>query len=244
MRRRTTLERPTTYQELVTEVRRYDRDQLLLALANYSRIWDGSHTLPEGRTNPFLPWNVAGAAATALTRGTSGGRAPDADDVAWACYLYFNLEHPGDTADPGFAVRLLARILAQQAPYQRASMLELARPVALFEQTAFKPDYQPRVMTPGWGERVLGCSVSEWVSVGFALYAAMKNGSHYPFDWEPGLDTLLGVLGGRARFEEVVERGFTTDVASFKAERRALVDAHPGTDYARYQREPYAFNPL
>ncbi|MDF2916440.1 MAG: hypothetical protein K0S70_657 [Microbacterium sp.] len=234
-----------SYQDFRAACKRYDRDQLLRLLSELSRGWDGSTHDARGRTRPFLPWDIAGIAATTLQWGTPGGRVATPDDVLALCSKHLNLEHPGEREDD-FATKTVLRLLYQQIPYQRSAKLaSWARPVALFEQTPFLDDYKPEAMASGWEDDLLGCSVGVWSSVGFALHsAAVHQGSRYPFGWEPGIAAALTALGGEAVFDAVVRRGFSTELSDFQQARREITAKYPGSSVQQFIREPFAYNPI
>lgn len=234
----------TTYQDFLATVRAYDRDALLRALARASSEWDGSTHNSKGEIHPFLPWNVEGAAAVVISRGTRGKKTPTLEDVAWVCYLFSNLEHPGAPGEADFALQLLARFLYQQMPYQRLSLKEWARTVALFAETEFKLHHHPKVMQPGWDQELLKGSIRDFVSIGFCLLAALSNGSFYPFIWGSGIKDVVDLLGGQDAFDAVVEHNFLTDIDEFKRQRRAAVDDLVGSPAEKWKREPFAYNPL
>lgn len=230
----------TRYQELIAFARRFDRDLLLVGLARAGANWTGSSVDEHGRMHPFLPWNVSGAAATVIARGTRGGRNPTLEDIRRLCYLFFNLEHPGTPGDADFGLQLLGRVLYQQWPYLRLDLKEWARPVALFNDTDFSPGYTPEVMVPGWETDLLGSSMAEFVSVGFTLYAAARTGGRHPLVWDEGLAELVEIYGGRERFDEIVETQFVTDIERFKESRRGYIESNG----LSFRHEPFAFNPL
>lgn len=177
--------------------------------------------------------------------GNSGGRIATAHDINVLCAMHLNLEHPG-SREEDFGLKTVLRLLYQQIPYQRsATLASWARPVALLEQTSFPDSYQPEVMVEGWEVDLLGCSVGVWSSVGFALHAAATHqGSRYPFEWEPDLESALSALGGPEVFDAVVRRGFANELEDFTASRRTITSSYPGTSVQQFIREPFAYNPL
>lgn len=109
-RRRVSPETPTRYQDHVSEIRRYDRDQLLRLLAEASRGWDGSIYDAAGMVKHFLPWDILGAATVIICRGVRGRQQPTLEDAAWICHLFSNLEHA--TSDEGeLGIRMVARFI-------------------------------------------------------------------------------------------------------------------------------------
>lgn len=232
------------YQDLRALCRRFDRDATLQMLSVISRAWDGHPTDERGRVKPFLPWDIAGVAATLLQWGTAGGGAPTPDELRRICWMFLNLEHPG-LGEPGSGLAMVLRLIYSQIPFQAPDAgMHWARAVALFRDTEFQEGYVPEVMTPDWQEELLGCSVEQWVSVGFALHAALLQGSHYPFEWTPELEPVLEALGGSEGFDRVVRQGFTMTVGDYRAQRRTHVERFGGTTAQQFLREPFAFNPL
>lgn len=227
----------------MSTVRRYDQTSLLAGLSLASTGWDSSIRDDSKRIKRFYPWDVLGAAAVVLCRGSNGSKKPTPEDVAWICHLYSNLDHPG-AEDESFGLQLISRFIYQQWPLQRPGEEAWARTVALYGETSFKPEFEPRVMTDEWAEELFGCSIHDFVSVGFILYSAANQGSHYPFPWDPELLQLLEGLGGRERFHAIAERNFFTSVGEIKERRKAAVDALDMSPGQAYLREPFTFNPL
>ncbi|MFI8633579.1 nuclease-related domain-containing protein [Microbacterium sp. NPDC077663] len=237
------IEGSTRYQDLRAFCRRYDRDATLHMLSVASRAWDGHPTDERGRVKPFLPWDIAGVAATLLQWGTAGGGAPTQDELRRMCWMFLNLEHPG-IGEPGAGIAMVLRLIYSQMPFQAPdARMQWARAVAIFRDTEFQEGYVPEVMTPGWQKELLGCSVEQWVSIGFALHAALRQG-HYPFEWTRELAPILDALGGSDDFDRVVRQGFTTTLGDYRAQRRTHVERFGGTAAQQFLREPFAYNPL
>jgi hypothetical protein len=73
----------------------------------------------------------------------------------------------------------------QQLTFQQSHGNDLSRTVALFEQTS--PGRAPAIATPGWPERLLGCTLREYVGTAILLYAvALKNQGRFDLDWLGG----------------------------------------------------------
>lgn len=238
------IEGATRYQDLRAFCRRFDRDAALQMLSVVSKAWNGQPTDERGQVKPFLPWDIAGVAATLLQWGTVGGGAPTPNDLRRMCWMFLNLEHPG-LGEPGSGLAMVMRLIYSQIPFQAPDAgMHWARAVALFRDTEFQQDYVPEVLTSNWQEELLECSVEQWVSVGFALHAALLQGSHYPFEWTPELEPALEALGGSNGFDRIVRRGFTMTVGDYRVQRRAHVERFGGTPAQQFLREPFAFNPL
>jgi hypothetical protein len=238
------LEGATRYQDLRANCRRFDRNATLQMLSVASLAWDGHPADKRGKVKPFLPWDIAGVAATFLQWGTPGGGVPTPDELGRMCWMFLNLEHP-DLGELGSGFGMVLRLIYSQMPFQAPDAgMHWARAVALFRDTEFQDGYVPEVMTSDWQEELLGCSVEQWVSIGFALHAALLQGSHYPFEWSSELELALEALGGAEGFDRVIRRGFTATVSGFREQRRTHVERFGGTSAQQFVREPFAFNPL
>lgn len=232
------------YQDLRSFCRRFDRDESLRMLGMASRNWDGRTTEENGKPRLFLPWDIAGVAATFLQWGTDGGPTPTPTDIRRMCSMFLHLEHP-DLGEPGAALPMVLRLIYSQFIFQSPDLkAHWTRAVALFRDTEFREGYHPEVMKPGWDVELLGCSVDQWVSIGFALHAALRLGSQYPFEWTPELEPAFDALGGYEGFDRIVRRGFTTTVADYREARKAHVQRAGGTAAQQFIREPFAYNPL
>jgi hypothetical protein len=73
----------------------------------------------------------------------------------------------------------LLRKASEQNGYQQSVRHELGRTAALFEQTT--PVKSLQVIQPGWTEQLFGCTLSQYVGIGFIVHAAaVKNGEGSP----------------------------------------------------------------
>ncbi|MGR4010998.1 hypothetical protein [Leucobacter sp. 1207-22] len=232
------------YQDFVSMVRRYDRDQLLLSLAQVSTQWRGRIYDADGKMAPFRPWDIAGVASVVIGRGTSGKRQPDVRDLRLLCDAFSRLEHPGDDIADDYAYRLISRFAYQQVPYQADHFNSLARTSVLFAHTNFPEGRSPRVMSPGWDKRLYGCSIDVFLSVGFMLRAtAMANkGLAFPIDWLGKTTALRAALGGDAVVTDVISKHFAAPLVEFKQRRRAHIDRWNLTSAEAYRFEPWAVN--
>ena len=239
-----TIEGATRYQDLRSFCRRFDRDESLKMLAMASRNWDGRTTDEKGKPRLFLPWDIIGVAATFLQWGTVGGPTPTPNEIRRMCSMFLHLEHPG-LEEPGAALPMVLRLVYSQFIFQPPDLTaHWARAVALFQDTKFRDGYKPEVMKAGWDEELLGCTVDQWVSVGFVLHAALRQGSQYPFEWTPELQPALEALGGYEGVDRIVRRGFTTTVAEYREARKSHVQRAGGTPAQQFIREPFSYNPL
>ena len=232
------------YQDYMSLVRRYDRDLLVYGLSQVCLKWDGHPQLDDGTVKDALPWNVAGAAAVAITRGTAGGKTPSRRDVLFIAHEFSRVQTPQQLDGSQDTYGLMLRWAYEQWPYNRISKRDWARCVALFVDTPFPDGYVPEVMVRGWEEALFDTSVETFVSVGVLLWAATNQGSFFPFPWTEQMEGIRDQLGGQNAFDKVVAHNFTTDIDGFKAARREALSRGEYTDGERFVREPFTYNPL
>lgn len=224
-----------SYAAYVRSVRRFDRDTLIiLAGALSSRH---SSAIEGDSVSPYLPWNVAGMAITAICRGTIGGPRPTDRELYELCWNFGNLR---EATDPGLddGMRLVARLLHQQVPFQVTYLNEWARAQAIFVDTPFPKNRQPEVMKAGWALELLGCSIADYVSVAFLLNAAatFAEGVYGDEMWSDDLVDFQEVLP-LSDFRRIAEMHFVMTVDEAKESRIETQRAIGGP-------EEFGFNPL
>ncbi|MEV6831875.1 hypothetical protein [Amycolatopsis sp. NPDC051102] len=137
--------------------------------------------------SPFkkiTPWALAEVARVSLAFGNEHRRVEATeDDVLRCCAAHSALNDPDlrtVTLD-GFR-KFMLRLANEQMPYQLPVGHELARSIALFEQTT--ADHAMEILSGDWVQRLLNCSVAEYVGVAFLFYAgSLKNGGRFDLDW-------------------------------------------------------------
>ncbi|WP_132435440.1 MULTISPECIES: hypothetical protein [unclassified Rathayibacter] len=241
---RTTPNTATSYQDLISRIRRFDRDSSIVRLSALSQNWTGQVTDINGHTGPLLPWSISGVAALFITRGTQSGSIPTDTQLEQLCSHFLHLAVASGPLDEDYLIRLVGRIMHEQFPFQRLGMSEWARPIALYQDTSFKIGYKPEVMTPGWDVELMGCSIADFVSTGFCLHTAANTGGRYPIQWTPGLKKATALHGGSTAFNRIVTSNFLTDIANVKKERIGALDRMGMSPGKRFLHEPFSYNPL
>lgn len=236
--------RPVSDVEFVQRVRRHTPSSLLPLVARYGAAYADRETYEHPKTAVYAPWVLAEVARVSLVRGTEFYRQPATDrDLLDCCAAYQALRDPelGVKRELQTVGHFLLRMGGQQLIFPQSYAHDLARTVALLEQT--QPTKAPRIATPGWPERLLGCSLREYVGAAILLYAgAVKHEGRFDPETlslpeseeitrEISADTLRRVIGDnymadRDRFK----------VMQSEAERRT------GAPDAQYRR--FGFNPL
>lgn len=236
----------TRFQDYISLIRRYDRDELLYGLSQSCLGWDGNpfEDAEETVAKDVLPWNVAGAAAVAITRGTPGGKHPSLHDVKSIAHEFARIQTPQQLDGSQDTYGLMLRWAYEQWPYNRISKHDWSRCVALFVDTDLPSGYRPEAMMPGWQEELLGTTVETFVSVGATLWAATNQGTRFPFSWSGEMERMRDMLGGQACVDAVVAKNFAIDISGFKQARVAALARGGDSPGSKFIREPFAYNPL
>jgi hypothetical protein len=132
----------------------------------------------------------------------------------------------------------MLRISHEQMTFQLSVYNELARTIALFEQTS--PSKPLKVLDKHWAQDLLGCTVKEYVIVASLIYFIGRTcGGIFLFDFLDQQDFRDG-LGpiDKGAICRIADRHFIADAASFR-ERTLPVRPRQPSSLRRYN-----FNPL
>ncbi|MGW1641567.1 hypothetical protein [Streptomyces lavendulae] len=236
---------PITEREYVQRVRRHPPSSLLPLIAAVSSQWPTKTAWMQDRTGLFRPWGLADAAWMSLVRSNEY-RHTDATitDLTEILAEYTALDDPMRHLPVGERLEgYLLRVAGQQFTWQEDDFSELARSLALLIQT--KPSKPLEVLTEGWEQDLLGCSLSDHVALGQLLYtAAINRQGRFDLAWLPeGELSVFDDLTSRAAVEGAVERHFATSAAE-EQERVAngLISTEPLL--RRYTPNPLRARPL
>jgi hypothetical protein len=171
----------------------------------------------------YAPWVLAEVARVSLVRGTEFRSKPAADkDLQACCAACHALADPElGQKTPGALGHFLLRTGGQQLIFQQSYANDLSRTVALLEQTATVRT--PKAATPGWPERLLGCSLREYVGAAILLYAAaLKNQGRFSLDWltQPQMEEVTREIPA-ATLRRVIEDNYTADRDQIRAAQQA-----------------------
>jgi hypothetical protein len=204
----------TNYSDFLQRVRRHRTSDLLIALADTSiRLFEQEAWIAD---RVRLPWAIAAAAKASIVAGNEH-RSPGVTDkdVIQICAAYNALDTPlaHDPNDASETVgAFLVRTSYEQFPYQQSHFEEISRLGALF---ATIEELNAEILDRALIERVLGCSLEEFVVAGFVLatgaqvntgffdpeWAALREGPH-AIDRQFPVDTVRQV------FERLFLAGF------------------------------------
>ena len=212
-------------------------------MARYGAEFADPKKYQNPRTAVYAPWVLAEVARVSLTRGTEFRSKPVTDkDILACCAAYQALSDPelGQKTLEALG-HFLLRMGGQQLTFQQSYSNDLSRTVALLEQTS--PGRTPKIATPGWPERLLGCSLQEYVGTAILLYAgALKNQGRFDLEWltQPQLEEITREIPADT-LRRVIEDNYAADRGQFKAMQLAA-EEKTGVPDAQYRR--FGFNPL
>lgn len=161
-----------SFRRFVRSVRRFGPSALLPEVAKIGaeqslRHREGAHHYYDGRSG-VTPWALAAIARESLS-ATERGRLASQDDVRRLCNLYANLEDPISESTDSSVDQFFVRLGFEQFRWQISEFEELSRSRALLVEAAAQVPGADLLSEETWQER-LGCSVAEFVSIGFFLY--------------------------------------------------------------------------
>ncbi|EHB58714.1 hypothetical protein MycrhDRAFT_1150 [Mycolicibacterium rhodesiae JS60] len=185
----------------------------------------------------FTPWALADIARISLVSGNESRKPATRDDLlrcAGAYAAQVDLK-PSEGGEDDPLVGFLLRIGHEQLVYNQSRYHDLGRSAAIFDQTA--PTKPLQVLDGNWIEDLLGCSISQFVGIGFVAHtAAVKNNGRFLEDWldDPALSALTSKIPIQL-MRDVVEGKFVGDLPFFQAERPVFRPS---------KQRRYTFNPL
>ena len=235
--------RPVKDAEFVQRVRQHAPSSLVPVVARYGSEFVDPVKYRTSRTAVYAPWVLAEVARVSLVYGTEFRNKPATDDdLLSCCAAYQALADPElGRRTPGALGHFLLRMGGQQLTFQNSYANDLSRTVALLEQTT--PGKAPEIAIPGWPERLLGCSLREYVGTAILLYAgAMKNQGRFDLDWLTGSQTeeLTREIPADT-LRRVIKSNYIADRDQFKAMQQSA-EQKTGAPDAQYRR--FGFNPL
>lgn len=236
---------PRTWEDFRREVRKVDRDSLLIQAATATARMEREGPSDEEKKLGFLPWTIADVARTAIVWAGFERPLTDRRSLQRLCNMNFHLideEAPSDPGSDGRLGRILSRLYFEQFPPQLGVMSGVSRTLLLFGSAVeFAPGFSPEAMAPGWFEQVTnGISLDDYVGAIFliSLMTQMNAGRFDPhwFD-NPRFQELSDVLPLSAA-QRIFAETLLTTIDDFKIKNRAAQDP------ANSAEKKYAFNPL
>ncbi len=228
--------REYTYKEFSDYARRFNQEELLIAVAQRAAsLPDDAREMPY-RATP--PWALAGLVKASICHGNAYRSTPvRPNDILMGCHMYNNLvthelNQPG--LNSGF--NILARIAYEQFPYQESIFEEMARPQLFFNDYSGRK--QLAVISEESLTELLGAPVRTAVAVALILYAGgQKNAGFFDPAWldQQNFAEVVKVVQ-RERIVAVIDSVFAGSIERFKQQATEA----PPLPYL----ERYLFNPL
>ena len=209
--------RPVKDDEYIGRVRRHRPSSLLPLIAAEGARFCENQSWLKSPYKKLTPWALADIARVSLASGNEYRKDATPRDVLECAAAYSSLAEPELGKVPDAAAGFLLRLGSEQLGFQRSIANELGRSVALFDQTT--PVRGLQVMHQGWAEELLGCTVSQYVGIGFILHTGAKlNGGRFSVDWlakNPSAEPITVEIPA-GLMETVLEAHFVDSPAYFK----------------------------
>jgi hypothetical protein len=189
----------------------------------------------------FNPWALSDIARVSLVGGSEFLRDATRNDLFQCAEDYRNLLDPElGTDKPDAAAGFLLRIGYEQLPFRQSLKGEIARNIALFEQT--QPSRPLTVIRPGWDQELLGCTLSQYAGIGFCVYAvATQHQGQFSTSWfdAPELQFITSHIP-LTLMRDVLDREFTGDRDHY----RSFGDDNEPSPYRRFGYNPLLGRPV
>lgn len=232
---------PTTDEQYVRRVLRYRPSSLVPWIARVGAQYSAHGSWLTGDYMRFNPWALSDIARVSLVGGSEFLHDASQNDLLQCAEAYRNLLDPElSPDDPAAVAGFLLRIGYEQLPFGLSLKGEIARNIAIFEQT--QPSRPLTVIQPGWDQELLGCSLSQYAGIGFCIYAvASQQQGRFSAHWlnDPELQFLTTHIP-IPLMREVIDHEFTGDRDYF----RAFVDADEPSPYRRFGYNPLVGRPV
>jgi hypothetical protein len=229
--------------EFVQRVRRHIPASLVPLVARYGAAYADEDKYKNARSALYAPWVLAEVARASLIYGTDFNRKPVTDsDLKACCAAYQALRDPELFTGKREALgHYMLRVAGEQLIFQQSVFNDLARPVALCEQTT--PRRAPSVLSSGWPRRLLGCTLQEYVASAILLHTgALKNSGMFELGWltQPQCEGIIQEVPADVLRQVIEDHYMATPDQLRDLQREAEKTA--GVPDPQYRR--FGFNPL
>lgn len=226
----------TTDDKYIQRIRRYRPSSLVPWISRVGAHYSDIGSWLDGDYIRFTPWALADIARVSLVLGSEFLGDATRADLLLCAEDYRNLESAGlGSGSPGSTEGFLLRTGYEQLPFGQSLKGEIARGVALFEQTA--PSKDLAIIRPGWDRDLLGCTLSQFAGIGCVVYAVAKqHHGRFSTHWfdDPGLRPITSEIP-LSLMRNVLDHEFIGDRDFF----RQFADENQPSPLRRF-----TFNPL
>jgi hypothetical protein len=231
------MDQQITDDEFIGLVRTYKPSSLVPLIAEVGAQYAHKGSWLEGEYIGLTPWALSDIARVSLVAGNEFRHKATRDDVIRCAAAYLSTRDPElESGLPGAREGFLLRTGHEQIPLQQSPEGEIVRSTAMFEQTP--PSLPLKVVKPGWDVELLGCTLSQYVGIGFMVYAiAYQHQGRFSTRWfdQPGLEKITSEIPVDV-MRRVLDKQFTGDREFFRSYRSSENNVSP------YRR--YTYNPL
>jgi hypothetical protein len=219
--------------EYIARVRRHAPSSLLPVIAEAgAQYWVPGSWL-DGDYRKLTPWALADIARVSLVSGNEHRKPATRRDLLECAAAYSALVELRSGQDP--VVSFLLRKASEQFVYNESRYHNLLRTAAIFDQTT--PTQELTTLQSGWFEDLFGCSLSQYVGVGFIVHAvAVQHGGRFSEAWldDPQLEPITSKIPVSVA-RTVIENHLAGGISHYQQER---------SNFRPSPVRRYTFNPL
>ena len=220
--------------DYVARIRRYKPSSLIPIIAEVGAALSEPGSWLQAGTAAINPWALADIARVSLVSGNEYRQSATRGDLSKCLSDYWLLDEP--QAEQDAVMSFLFRKTLEQLGFSESRYHNLLRTAALFAQTT--PPDDLTIIRPGWFEELFGCTLSQYVGVGFIVHSvASTHAGRFDEAWleqETAVQPILEKIP-LSLMTQVIEKNFTGDVSHFRKER---------IDFGANPLRRYTFNPL
>jgi hypothetical protein len=219
--------------EYVARVRRHAPSSLLPLIAEAGARYSEPGSWHGSPYRKLTPWALADIARVSLVSGNEHRKSASHRDLLECAAAYSAAVELKSEQDA--VASFLLRKVSEQLGYNESRYHTLLRTAAVFDQTA--PTQELKVLRPGWFEDLFGCSLSQYVGIGFIVHTvAVQHGGRFDEAWmdDPVLEPITSKIPVTL-MQDVIENHMSGGVDYYRQER---------SNFRTSPIRRYTFNPL
>ena len=189
-----------------------------LVAASAAEYWEPGSWL----RSPYIKltaWALADIARVSLVSGNEHRKPATERDLLECSAAYSAAQDPElPKVGADSLVSFMLRKSSEQFVYNQSRYGDLGRTGAIFAQTTASKPLQV-LDEAGWVEDLLGCSISQYVGIGFMVHTlAVTNGGRFSEEWldQPGLLEKITSKIPVALISDVIENHFVGDLKVYQ----------------------------